>query len=192
MSGTDDGGERRAQSAERIAMGCRSALCALRYALAAALLPGCVTRELHVRSDPPGALVYLNDREVGRTPFDREFTWYGNYDVAARLDGYDPVVTTREVTAPWWQFVPFDAVTDFLPVRDDETIAVRLTPTPPVDPPAVLARAEQFRGELQSGQKTAHRSVLDVRLPPPPTTPPTTTTTTRPVTRPTAVEGQEP
>ena len=166
----------------------RFALCALRYALPALLLPGCVNRTLHVRSDPPGALVYLNDREVGRTPFDREFTWYGDYDVAAQLDGYEPAVTHQELTAPWWQFVPFDLFTDFLPVRDDQTITVHLTPTGPVDPAVVLARAERLRGELQSGQKTSNRSVLDVRPPPRPTNKPTT----EPTTGPAAADGQGP
>jgi hypothetical protein len=39
------------------------------------MLIGCMQRELVVQSDPPGAIVSLNDREVGRTPFKKTFLW---------------------------------------------------------------------------------------------------------------------
>src|SRR5438045_3252646 len=63
----------------------------LLLALSAALGAGCVRRTLAVRSDPPGALVYLNGVEVGRTPVQRDFVWYGTYDVQVRKDGYDTI-----------------------------------------------------------------------------------------------------
>ena len=127
------------------------------------LAGGCVQRVMHVQSDPPGAVVTLNDSEVGRTPCDVPFTWYGNYDVVARADGYRTLKTTREVNAPWWQFVPFDLLTDFLPVRDDEAVELKLTPQGPADPNGVLARGEVMRGRLESGERTTHRRVLSVR-----------------------------
>lgn len=126
---------------------------------------GCVRRVLHVRSDPPGAAVWLNDREVGRTPFDRDFLWYGNYDVVARRDGYQTLKTTHQLTAPWWQWVPFDFVTDLLPVRDDEPMHLKLQPAGPADPAAVLARGEADRRRLESSKFTADRRVLSVTRP---------------------------
>jgi len=48
---------------------------------------GCVHRTLEVESNPPGALVYLNGEEVGRTPMRKEFLWYGTYDVQLRKEG---------------------------------------------------------------------------------------------------------
>ena len=42
---------------------------------------GCVQRMIKITSDPPGALVRLNDEEVGRTPVTVPFTFYGVYDV---------------------------------------------------------------------------------------------------------------
>ena len=126
------------------------------------LATGCVERVMHVRSDPPGAVVTLNDREVGRTPFDREFLWYGNYDVVARADGYQGLKTTREVNAPWWQWVPFDLFTDFLPVRDDEGIELKLVPLGPPDPVGTVARGEAMRGRLEASEHTTHRQVLSV------------------------------
>ena len=147
---------------------------------AAALAGGCVQRVMHVRSDPPGAAVWLNDVQVGRTPFDKEFLWYGNYDVVARADGYQTLKTTREVTAPWWQWVPFDALTDFLPLRDDETIRLTLAPSVPPNPPAILLRGEQMQQQLEASEHTTHRNVLSIH----PSTRPATAPTTEPAEEP--------
>ncbi len=136
-----------------------------------ALLPvGCVQREMIVVSNPPGAVVYLNDREMGRTPFKKEFLWYGNYDVVLRKDGYQTLKTSAEITAPFWQFVPFDLVTDFLPLRDEETISFSLKPDVPTDPRLLVQRGEQMQAELESSEHTVHRAALEVH----PTTRPTT------------------
>ena len=51
------------------------------------LAGGCVERELVVESDPDGALVYMNDQELGRTPIRRDFQWYGTYDVVVVAPG---------------------------------------------------------------------------------------------------------
>ena len=141
---------------------------------------GCVQRVMHVRSDPPGAAVWLNDQQVGRTPFDREFVWYGNFDVVAREDGYQTLTTTREVTAPWWQWVPFDLLTDFLPVRDDETMRLTLAPLGTPDPVAILRRGEQLQAQLEGSEHTVHRNVLAVH----PSTRPTTAPATDPAEEP--------
>ncbi len=46
-----------------------------------AVAGGCVERTIHITSDPSGALVHLNDEEVGRTPVTVPFTFYGVYSV---------------------------------------------------------------------------------------------------------------
>src|ERR1700733_9560883 len=84
-----------------------------------ALTTGCITRLVTVQSNPSGALVYLNGEEVGRTPVTREFQWYGTYDVIIRKDGYQTIKTSAAVSAPFWQFIPFDLLTDLLPVTDE-------------------------------------------------------------------------
>ena len=55
-----------------------------------AAVTGCnrVERNLQVTSNPPGALVYLNGQEAGRTPMNKSFVWYGTYDVQVRKEGY--------------------------------------------------------------------------------------------------------
>jgi PEGA domain-containing protein len=132
---------------------------------------GCVHRTITVRSDPPDALVYLNDQEVGRTPFTREFTWYGTYDVEVRKEGYQSIKTTAMVWAPWWQWVPFDLITEALPLEDHHDLNYKLVPPSPrqTDPELLLRRGEQMQGQLMSSEK--------------PTTQPTTKPTTKPAKR---------
>ena len=140
--------------------------------LLAAMLPGCVQRQMTVTSNPPGAVVYLNDREMGRTPFTKNFLWYGNYDVVVRKDGYDTLKTTREITAPFWQFFPLDVVTDFLPIKDSEKMEFNLRPQGPVDPQAIVARGLELQEQLESSEHTVHHAVLGVKRPTAAPTPP--------------------
>jgi hypothetical protein len=141
----------------------------------AAIPVGCVQREMVVISDPPGAVVTLNDREMGRTPFKKQFLWYGNYDVVLRKDGYQTLKTTAEITAPIWQFVPFDLITDFLPLRDEETISFKLKPDSPTDPMLLLKRGQEMQRDLESSEHTVHKAALEVH--------PTTRSTTQPDVR---------
>jgi hypothetical protein len=138
---------------------------------------GCVEQTLTVNSDPPGALVYLNDQEVGRTPLTRDFNWYGDYDVQLRLEGYETLKTHKPVTAPLWNWVPFDLVANLLPFtfRDHEEMSFTLKPLDPSkdNPTHLLARAAEMRNQLESSQYTR-----------PPTTRPSTTRTTGPATQP--------
>jgi hypothetical protein len=48
---------------------------------------GCVQRHITITSEPEGALVYLNNNEIGRTPITTDFTYYGNFDVQLRKEG---------------------------------------------------------------------------------------------------------
>ena len=69
---------------------------------ACASMLGCVKRTISITSDPGGALVWVNDREVGRTPLEIEFLYYGEYDVRVERDGQEPIMTTRWANAPSW------------------------------------------------------------------------------------------
>jgi len=89
----------------------------LAAAAAFAALAGCVRREIEVTSTPPGALLTLNGREVGRTPVTVEFTFDGTYDVRLRLDGYDPVIGSGRTEAPVWDFVGADLVAEVFPAE---------------------------------------------------------------------------
>lgn len=141
---------------------------------------GCVEREIQVNSEPQGALVYLNDQEVGRTPLRQDFTWYGTYDVSVRKEGYQTLKTTSPVIAPWWQWVPFDFIAEVLPFRlkDTHALGYTLKPTPEtaVDPERLVQRGEEMRDRLESGEKPVKTAK---------TRPATTWVSRRPQTRPT-------
>ena len=65
-------------------------------AMTLALLAGCVERTIKITSQPSGALVYLNDEEVGRTPTEVRFTFYGDYSVILRKEGHETLNTRRK------------------------------------------------------------------------------------------------
>ncbi|HEY7120368.1 MAG TPA: PEGA domain-containing protein [Tepidisphaeraceae bacterium] len=144
----------------------------------ALLLPGCVEQTMEIKSDPPNALVYLNDQEVGRTPVTRDFKWYGDYDVQLRLEGHEALKTHQKVIAPAWNWVPFDLFANLLPFtfKDHRSYSYTLTPLDPAKdhPQGLLDRAEYLKDKLESGPFT--------RVATPRRT--TTTRSTAPATRP--------
>ena len=84
--------------------------------LAAAALAGCVRREIEVTSTPPGALLTLNGREIGRTPAKVQFTFDGTYDVRLKLSGYESVEGKGTTDMPVWDFMGADLVAEVVPV----------------------------------------------------------------------------
>ena len=135
----------------------RRAGLALMTLAAASGLGGCVERELVIDSQPQGALVYLNDQEIGRTPLRQEFTWYGTYDVVVRKEGFETLKTKTPVNAPPWQWVPLDFVPEVLPVNFKDThklnYALKPVSEATVDPDRIVRRGERLRDKLESGEK---------------------------------------
>jgi hypothetical protein len=84
--------------------------------LAAVSVGGCggVTRQLSVKTEPSGALVELNDEEIGLSPVTVSFSWYGHYRVRISKEGYQTLNTHRQLKAPWYDAFPFDFVLMFL------------------------------------------------------------------------------
>lgn len=83
---------------------------------ATVLSTGCVERRIWIDSDPPGALVWVNDTQLGRTPVDVGILHDGVYDVRLEKDGYEPIVTGATVDGPLWDKFPLDFVVEVLPV----------------------------------------------------------------------------
>ena len=125
----------------------------------AAASSGCVQRTIHVTSDPPGALVYMNDQEIGRTPMTHKFTWYGTYDVELRKEGYQSVKTTAQVWAPWWQWIPIDFVAELLPLEDRHNLHYTLVEptTRQSDPELLTRRGDQLKEQLASSERATTR-----------------------------------
>ena len=83
---------------------------------------GCVKRTMRITSDPSGALVWVNDREVGRTPVDVQFVHYGTYDVRLVKEGWEPLLTFGEASPPLWDNVPLDLAAELLPFELKSTV----------------------------------------------------------------------
>lgn len=119
--------------------------------LAAAALAGCVRREIEITSAPPGALVLLNGREVGRTPARVRFTFDGTYDVRLQLAGYESVQGSGRTDAPVWDFVGADLVAELAPVGLHRIDRWHFELVPEADADAgVRARAEAARRSVES------------------------------------------
>jgi PEGA domain-containing protein len=118
---------------------------------------GCVERNLSVQTDPPGALVYLNDQEIGRTPLQHDFTWYGKYDISLRMDGYKTQRTIAKLHPPLYQIPPFDLIAEMLPFRivDQQSLSYTMEPEliQEEDPHAVAERGQAYSSQLEASQR---------------------------------------
>lgn len=117
--------------------------------LALAAATGCVQRTVSITTDPPGALVWLNDREIGRTPLEVGFDYYGTYDVRLEREGYEPVMTSGRANAPWWDTVGLDLVSELIPADLHSRVAWHYVLEPlDDDPDALVERARNLRARL--------------------------------------------
>ena len=113
---------------------------------------GCVERTISITSEPSGALVHLNDQEVGRTPLTVPFLFYGVYSVRLEAEGFTSLWTRRKARAPWWELPPLDLVAETVPgTRADLQWHFRMEPRPIADEDALVDRARQLRATLAEG-----------------------------------------
>ena len=119
--------------------------------VALASASGCVERRIFITSEPPGALVTLNDVEVGRTPLEVDFVWHGEYDVLLTLEGYEPLRTTARADAPIYEWPGIDLLAAAVPVtfRNHVRWAFELRPEDR-DREALLERARDLRETLNA------------------------------------------
>lgn len=123
----------------------------------AALCPaGCVSRRLMVQSNPPGAMVLLEGREIGYTPTAVDFTYYGTRELTLIKDGYETTTQLVPVRAPWYQWPGIDFFSDnLLPYRvtDRQTASFDLQPRQMVPNQELLNRGQMLRSEAQIGRQ---------------------------------------
>ena len=130
---------------------------------------GCVQRRMTIRSNPPGALVYVDDYQMGTTPVSHDFVYYGTRKIKLVKDGYETLTVRQPFPLPWYQIFPFDFVTEnLLPweIRDERVVDLALMPAASAPPESVVARAEQAR--RGAGSLPAAPPATVVPIPPPP------------------------
>ncbi|MEX2139778.1 MAG: PEGA domain-containing protein [Pirellulales bacterium] len=114
----------------------------------AVTIGGCVQRRLTIRSNPPGARVYVGDEEVGTTPVSTDFVYYGTRKIRLVKSGYETLVVNQPIPTPWYQIPPLDFVSEILvpgEIRDERVINYQLLPLQAVPTDQLLSRAEQLR-----------------------------------------------
>ena len=110
---------------------------------------GCVERTISITSEPAGALVHLNDEEVGRTPLEVPFTFYGVYDVRLEQEGYKPLWTKQKTDAPWWEAPGPDLFAEMIPNNKVEQVwHFRMEPAPFVEEDDLIDRAVSLRESI--------------------------------------------
>ena len=127
-------------------------------ALLALVATGCLAeRRLVIETTPPGALVELDWKPVGRTPLELVIDHSGRRRLFVTLEGFEPVLRDIEFESSWGNSFPIDIFTELLdPTPEDEVQVVQLTLRPrdeteAVDLVPVLERAEFLRRAGPSG-----------------------------------------
>ena len=115
------------------------------------LCTSCVRRTISIVTEPPGALVWLNDREVGRTPIEVEVLYYGTYDVRIVKDGYEPLITYGKADAPLWDVVGIDLAAELLPLEFHSRVewTYQLEPVTH-DEAGLIQRARDLRSQMDA------------------------------------------
>ncbi|HYV34376.1 MAG TPA: PEGA domain-containing protein [Gemmataceae bacterium] len=125
-------------------------------AFAALATSGCVDRRFVIESDPPGAVVYMNDKRIGVTPMDQQFIYSGKYRFEFVRDGYETVVVDEQVRSPWYEWFPIEFVAENLwPWTIHEKVYIPTKPMalPPmqvIPPEVIFQRAQQLQAQGQT------------------------------------------
>ena len=109
---------------------------------------GCVQRRMTIRSNPPGALVYVDDYQIGTTPVSHDFVYYGTRKIRLVKDGFETLTVRQPIPLPWYEIFPLDFVSENLipwEIRDERVIDLAMQPASAEPAESVAARAEQAR-----------------------------------------------
>lgn len=112
------------------------------------LQTGCVRRRLTVHSNPPGALVYVDNQQIGTTPCSVDFIYYGTREIRLVKPGFDTLTINQPIPTPWYQFPPLDFVSENLvpaKIRDNRTVTYNLSPQMMIPTEELIQRGEQLR-----------------------------------------------
>lgn len=137
-----------------------------------------------IRSSPPGALVYVDDYQIGTTPVSTDFIYYGTRKIRLVKDGYETLTVRQPFPIPWYEVFPLDFVTENLwpwEIRDERVVDLAMTPADSQPAELVVARAEAVRqaaGSLPAAPPPAAPAVAapvvtpqPIPAPPPPFAP---------------------
>jgi hypothetical protein len=118
---------------------------------------GCVRRRLTIRTNPPGAVAFVDDQEIGVTPVSAPFTYYGTRKIQLFRDGNETVTVKQPFPAPWYEIPPLDFFVENLwpfEIRDERAVDFDLPPQQEVPDEKVRERGEMLRSNVRAGSVT--------------------------------------
>jgi hypothetical protein len=148
-----------------------------------------------VRSNPPGAIVYVDDYEVGTTPCAVNFTYYGTRKIRLVKDGCETLTVMQSIPAPWYEYPVVDFVSENLvpgQIRDQRVLEYQLQPQLMVPTEQLIARAEALRRGIHTATGTTPQLSNGAVRGPSPLNPPTLppTGSPEPIPTPQGIGGQ--
>ena len=116
---------------------------------------GCngVRRRLTIRTDPPGATVWVNDQEIGRTPISHNVTYSGTYKIRLAMEGKKTKTVMYAVKTPWYLWPGVDFISENLvpgELRDQQICEERMEPDLVAAPEELFENAAQMRQEAHA------------------------------------------
>jgi hypothetical protein len=137
----------------------RQMIVVLAIVAAGMLAGGCVERRMLIRSDPPGAIVRVDEEEAGITPAEVPFKHYGRRrvrvgpvrDEKGHMT-YEASEAMAEVFPPWYQKFPVDFFFEVLypfTVVDTQEFTFELEPVAEESDEDVAAHAEDIIEEAE-------------------------------------------
>ena len=113
-----------------------------------------------VRTNPPGAVVSVDNQVIGTTPAATTFTYYGTREIRVEKDGFRTETIRQRINPPWYEYPGLDFVAETLwpgEIRDERIVDVELVPQELQPSEQVLDRADALRQQSRAGVVTAPR-----------------------------------
>jgi hypothetical protein len=154
-----------------------------------------VRRRLNVNSNPQGALVYVDNQQIGTTPCSVDFTYYGTREIRLIKAGFETLTVNQPIPAPWYQYTPIDFVAENLvtmKIRDNRTVNFNLAPQLIVPTQELIDRGNQLRQDTIQYGMTPLGATLPISTGPVPVGAPGPPVVLPPVSNPEQLPGLNP
>lgn len=127
---------------------------------------GCngVRRRLTITSEPPGAIVYLNNKEIGKTPISQNFLHSGVYNIKCYKEGYEMNETYYKAGTPWYLYPGIDFFSqNFTPgeLRDEQSGHIVLEQKREIPENELYEKASQLRDEAHNTFVNSYSGTTD-------------------------------
>jgi len=107
-----------------------------------------------IRTNPPGAVVSVDNQVIGTTPAATSFVYYGPREIRVEKDGFRTETIKKRINPPWYEFPGLDFISETLypgEIRDERIIDVQLVPQTLEASENVLQRADSLRTQSRTG-----------------------------------------